>query len=220
MNINFVVAALSGLFAGSSACTMAVYPALLNRMTGSREDPKWVTVFFTLGLSGVYFLVYVVFGAFTSFLGLDFLDTAELWRGRLTLIGALFSWIMAWSTLRGGIRLPAVRILKIDAQGGYFGALFTGFVYGTMISPCNAAFLFTGILPALVSSSSVSEGILLLAVFSFAMGLPMLLLGWASGKAIESFSILKNNTRKLEVISAVFLVAVGFYFLYLFLLTL
>ena len=218
--INFVIAGLAGLFAGGSVCTLSVYPALLNRMTASKEDPKWVTVFFTLGLAGVYFLVYALFGALTSVLGVDFFDTAELWRGRLTLVGALVSWIMAWITLRGGIRLPTFKLLGGNAGRGYLGALTTGVIYGTMISPCNAAFLFTGIMPAIISSKSVFEGLLLLAVFSFMMGVPMMLLGWASGKAIKTFSLLKGNTRKIEIISAIFLIAVGIYFLYLFTLTL
>jgi len=77
--INFVIAGLAGLFAGGSVCTLSVYPALLNRMTASKEDPKWVTVFFTLGLAGVYFLVYALFGALTSLILQNYGAGASLW---------------------------------------------------------------------------------------------------------------------------------------------
>ena len=218
--LGLAVAIASGLLAGMSPCLVPVYPALLHRLTRSKEDPRLITVFFTVGLAGVYFLFYAVVGAAAAFLGMDFIESAETWRGRLTLLGALFSWFMAYVTLRGGINLPAIRLFKRESSGGYFGALATGFVYGSIISPCNAAFIVTGILPAIASSRNAFEGMLLLATFSDAMGLPILFLGWTAGTAMSLFKVLKENARRIELISALFLILAGAYFLFLFTLTL
>jgi len=220
MILDYLIAIASGLLAGVSPCSVPIYPALLNNLTRSREDPKWVTVFFTVGLAGVYFLVYSVLGLVMALAGAGLVETVETWRGRLTLVGALFSWLMAAATLHGGLRIPTIRLFKTEVSGGYAGALFSGFVYGSMVTPCNAPFIFTGILPALASSRSVFEGILLLLLFSVSLGAPFLFLGWVSGAAILTFKALERNARKLEVASAVFLILAGFYFLYLFALTL
>ena len=216
----YIIALVSGLFAGISPCVLPIYPALIHRLTRSKEDPKWVTVFFTLGLIGVYFTLYAIFGALTTMLGSGFLENALEWRGRLALFGAIACWLMAYATFRGGLKIPAIRLLNVEFSGGYFSALASGFVYGTFISPCNAPFMFTGILPALTSRSGIVPGLLMLAIFSIAMAAPLLLLGFASAKAMAVFGIVKKNIRKIEVISAVFLALAGFYFLYLFTLTL
>ena len=219
MNGDVLVAAASGLLAGTSACALPLYPALLNHLTRTREDPRWVSVFFTVGLAGAYFILYALFGFIAALLGFGVVDEIEVWRGRLILFGAVFSWLMAWQTLRGGVRIPTVRAVKGGAFDGYAGAIASGVVYGTVITPCNAPFLVTGILPALASSDGVISGVILLVVFSAAMGAPMLLLGWASGAALSTFTALNRNRKSLEAVSAAFLILVGAYFGYLFLLT-
>jgi cytochrome c-type biogenesis protein len=220
MNWDFIVALVSGLFAGGSACAMPLYPAMLNSITQNKENPRLSAIFFTLGLTGVYFLIYLLFGTLTAFLGIDFLEKAENMRGYLTIVGAFFAWFMAWRTIRGNTSGRIIKIINADIGGGYLGALASGFVYGTIITPCNASFLVTGIIPALSSKGTVFDGMMLLLAFSIAMGLPVLFLGWASGTALSAFEFFRRNSRKVELISAVFLILVGFYFMYLFLLRL
>ena len=48
------------------------------------------------------------------------------------------------------------------------------------------------------------------------MALPMLLIGLVSGKAFEVFALVNKNRKKIERISAIFLIAVGFYYLIMF----
>ena len=220
MRADLVISLLAGFFAGSSACAVPVYPALLNRLTASREDKRLVTVFFVIGIAGVYFIIYALLGLLLSLAGAETVLAAETWRGRMTLLGALFSWVMAYHTFKGGLKMPTLKLFKGDTGGGYTGALLSGAVYGTILSPCNTPFVITGILPAIATKASVFYGIALLASFSLAMGIPFLFLGWAYGSAMMAFDILRRNMRKLEIASAIFLVIAGFYFLFLFSLTL
>ena len=210
----------SGLLAGISPCTIPVYPILLSQLTSAKKDPRWVTVFFALGMGGVYILLYMFLGAAASLLGAETLEGILEFRGRLVLLGALVAWIMAYRMLRGVHSGRTIQFLDAKTGGGYLGALVTGFIYGTIISPCNAPFLVTGILPALSVSGTLFEGIILLAVFTFAMNLPLLALGFASSYALRGFSFIKKNNRRFEVFSALFLAVAGFYFMYLFTLTL
>ncbi|VVB54300.1 Cytochrome C biogenesis protein transmembrane region [uncultured archaeon] len=214
-----VVAAASGLFAGVSGCTLPLYPVLLNHLTRSKEDPRWVSLFFTLGLMSVYFVLYLILGATAAFFGLGLVEAVEEWRGNFLLFGALMVWFLAYRTVRGGIDLPTFGFIKDVKAGGYFGALLSGFAFGATVTPCSAPFLVTGILPALADSRSIAEGVVLLSVFSLTFGAPLLLLGWLSGAAIASFNALKKNRRTIEFASAAFLFVSGFYFLRLFLLT-
>ncbi|MFH1788806.1 MAG: cytochrome c biogenesis protein CcdA [Candidatus Altiarchaeota archaeon] len=212
MNSDFLVASVSGVLVGISACALPLYPVLLNHLTRSREDPRWVSLFFTAGLSGVYFILYALMGVLAAASGYGMVEAAEQFRGRLLVFGALFSWSMAAFTVLRGIRLPTIQILRGRAGSGYMGALLSGVFFGTVITPCNAPFLITGILPAIASRDGVITGMLLLGAFSFFMGAPVLLLGWASSIALRLFSFVGERRRSLEVLSAVFLVVVGFYF--------
>jgi len=219
MKPDLAVALTSGLLAGVSGCAIPVYPAMFSQMTMNKENPRLAALFFTMGLTGVYFLIYLVLGTLMSFLGLGFLEKAETFRGYLTIFAALFSWLMAWRMLNGGIRGSTVKLINAKTGSGYLGALASGVVYGSIITPCNAPFVVAGILQALASKGGVFGGVLLLTVFSAAMGAPMLLLGWASGTALSTFDLLRRNSRRIELASAFFLALTGFYFLYLFLLT-
>ncbi|MFH1126048.1 MAG: cytochrome c biogenesis protein CcdA, partial [Candidatus Altiarchaeota archaeon] len=155
MDLGFMVALISGFFAGVSACAIPLYPAMLYQLTQNREDPRIAALFFTLGMAGVYFLIYLSFGVLAAFLGWGFVESAEKLRGYLTIFAALFSWFMAWRTLRGVSGGRAIQLVKAETKAGYSGALISGFVYGSVITTCNAPFLVTGILPALASRGSV-----------------------------------------------------------------
>jgi cytochrome c-type biogenesis protein len=192
---------------------------MMNQITRTKENPRLASVFFTVGLAGVYFLIYVIMGALAAFFGMEFVNTAESWHGYFRLLGALFSWYMAWQTLRGGVHGTTVQLLKFRPKNGYLGALLAGFVYGTVLTPCNAPFVVAGIVQALSTQGTVLHGIMLLSVFSIAMATPLLLLGWISGAALSAFKIVEKNRRQLEIISALFLIAVGVYFMYLFFLS-
>jgi cytochrome c-type biogenesis protein len=220
MNISLMaVSLMSGLFAGVSSCALPLYPILLGQLVNGRDDKRLTAFFFALGLAGTYFSVYLLAGTLSVFLGEGFMEDVEGIRGFLLLAGGLFAWLLAWKTFRGGMGFGVVRMLGGDMKAGYLGSLFSGFVYGTMVTPCNAPFLFTGIMPALASKTSVLDGALMLLAFSFAMALPLLLLGFASGAAMNAFAVLNKNRRKLELLSALFLAATGVYFIRLFALT-
>lgn len=219
MNQGLLVALSSGLFAGTSACALPLYPVLLNHLTHERENPRWVSLFFSLGLAGTYFLVYAFAGSLSAVLGLGFFEAAEQWRGRLLLFAALYSWLMAWRTLSGGLTGKTLQLLKPVNSRGYSGVVASGAVYGAVITPCNTPFLLTGILPALASGGGTLNGIILLALFSAAMASPILLLGWASGTALSTFKLIREKRKLIEKTSALFLVLAGLYFMQLFLKT-
>jgi len=220
MNLNLLlISILSGLFAGISPCALAVYPVVLNQLVDSKDDKRLTAILFTIGLAGIYFTVYLLAGTLSLFFGTQFIEDIERIRSYLLILGALFAWLLAWKTLKGGLNFGAVKILKKDFMKGYVGSLLSGFIYGSIITPCNAVFLFTGILPALASKTSVLDGVLMLLAFTVSMSLPILFLGLASGMALSTFKALDQNRRKIEIISVLFLAGAGFYFLWLFTLT-
>ncbi|MFH1835555.1 MAG: cytochrome c biogenesis protein CcdA [Methanobacteriota archaeon] len=218
MSLDVLVVAGSGLLAGVSACALPLYPVLLNQMTKAREDPRLISIFFALGLAGTYFTMYAAAGAISTILGFEFIGQVELFRGRLYLLAAFLCWFMAGRTFIfkkfGGV----FQVVKKPSLKGYLGAVATGFAFGTVITPCNAGLLISGILPAIASASTVFQGLILLAIFSFTLSFPVLVLGFASGVAINTFSFLRKNQRFIEEVSAFFLILVGVYFASLYLL--
>ena len=212
MNPDFLVAIVSGILAGLSACALPLYPVMLNHLTRCREDPRWVAVFFTAGLCGIYFVLYAFMGFLAAFFGYGMVEAAEAFRGRLLIFGALAAWGLAVLSFTRGLPLPTISLFKKKEGSGYITALASGAVFGTIVTPCNAPFLITGILPAIASNDGVFSGLLLLGLFSFFMGAPILLLGLASSTALRVFRFVGERRRSLEVLSSVFLIAVGLYF--------
>ncbi|MBD3387974.1 MAG: hypothetical protein GF416_02900 [Candidatus Altiarchaeales archaeon] len=198
----------SGLLASVSACSLPVYPVLLNIMSKS-GDRRMSAVSFSLGLSFTYALFYVAVAFLVKSLGESVFDSFSTLYAVLYSLAAITCFGFAFQSLTG-FAFFTRSFGSPRHFAGVFGAFLTGVLFGTVLTPCNIPFMLAGLLPVLMSGSSVAEGLLLVFAFSFSLGFPVLLFGLFSGYAVESW--VKENILFIERLSAVFLVFVGFYF--------
>jgi cytochrome c biogenesis protein CcdA len=204
---------LSGFFAAFSPCNIAVYPVILNIVAAGREGRRSAAVAFTAGLALTFTVFYVAVGFILKLAGEAGSDVIGSLYGVFYAAAGLLTLLFALQSL-GLMAIPIPSFApKIGHRGGVFGAVLTGAVFATCMSSCNLGFLVTGILPVLLSKPTVLDGVLYMSAFSVSMSLPILALGILSGYALES--PLKRYARKVEVVSAVFLLAASAYFLYM-----
>ena len=91
---------------------------------------------------------------------------------------------------------------------GALGTYLVGAAFAFGWSPCVGPIL-GGILTVAASHDTVGQGMALLAVYSFGLGIPFFLAGWSIEWFFAGFSHLRRHFRKIEVGSGLVLVGVG-----------
>lgn len=167
------LALAGGVVTGLNPCCLALYPAAAGTCCAVRgERPAFSNAIgFVLGVS---------------------LATSALGVGAAVL-GTVLTNLSGWSAyviagvplllgmhILGWIRLPMPHALTTARRSGFLGAFLVGLVLWAVIAPCG-----TPVLAAMLSyaayEGSVAYGALLLFVYGFGAGLPVLVLGTAFG---------------------------------------
>jgi cytochrome c biogenesis protein CcdA len=204
---------LSGFFAAFSPCNVPLLPVILNILAAEPNNRARSAVAFSLGLMAAFTVFYVAVGfALKLFLGA--VDQMLGWFYVAAYAAAALICILFAMQSAGLLRFwTRTYSLKHNPRGGFFGSLLTGAFFATIASPCNTAFIMTGILPVLLSKATVLEGLFYMAAFSASMSVPVLLIGLLTGRAIDKW--LMRHARRIEQASALFLAAAAAYFIYL-----
>ena len=82
-----------------------------------------------------------------------------------------------------------------------------GFALGW--SPCIGPILAT-ILTVAASRDTAFQGVALLMIYSAGLAVPFLIAGWSIERFFQAFARIKHHFRKLEIVSGLMLVGVGF----------
>lgn len=205
------VALLGGLIAGFGPCVLPMLPAVFGYITGTvagetdaavaeGKTPRsahlralTLTAVFVLGMS----LVFATIGALAGALG------------RALLVGAWAYYAVAAICVALGLHMLGVIELRFDAlnrfvpttrpeRRGFLGALLFGMVFGLVASPCATPIL-AAIATIAAARGSVVEGAALLFVYGLGKGVPLLLLGLASG----SLTMMRSMSRATGVATKV-----------------
>jgi len=201
----FGIAFLGGIVAGFGPCVLPMLPAVFGYVTGQvAETPgisprtAWrrglaLSATFVLGMS----LLFASIGAAAAMLG------------RALFVGAWAYYVVAAICVVLGLQMMGVIQLPFDAlnrflpsrrpeRRGFVGALLFGILFGVVASPCSTPIL-AAIATIAATRGSVAQGALLLFVYGLGKGVPLLLLGLASG----SLSIMRSLSLATGVLTKV-----------------
>ncbi|MFH1137132.1 MAG: cytochrome c biogenesis protein CcdA [Pseudomonadota bacterium] len=195
-SISYSAAFVAGVLSFFSPCILPLIPAYFTFITGfsldrlTADDPRGIrgkvfvsTVSFVLGFS----LVFILLGASASFLGgliASYQDEVRIAGGLvLILLGAHLAGLTRFKFL------DVEKRLRLNKKPVHFlGTFLVGMAFGAGWSPCVGP-LLGGILIIAGSRERVSEGMLLLSIYSFGLALPFLAL------SLSIHSILKFLQR-------------------------
>jgi cytochrome c-type biogenesis protein len=183
----FGVALLGGLVAGFGPCILPMVPAVFGYITGTvagdeRETGSHaplralvLTAFFVLGMSAVFAVIGVAAGV---------LGHAIVF-GRWAYYAVAAVCVVIALQLLDVISIPLDRLnallpMKRPERRGLVGALLFGMLFGLVASPCSTPILAAIATLAAVGGDPVRGGALLF-VYGLGKGVPLLLLGVASG---------------------------------------
>ena len=161
----------------------------------------------SLGFVTGFTIVFIIFGATAATLG-SFLDSnrgllQKISGAIMVLFGLNFSGILRIGLLNGEKRFNA----RVDNLR-FIGSIIFGIVFGFGWSPCLGTFLGSALMLA-GNSETVTQGMLLLMVYSLGLAIPFVVSAAIFENVKGLFGWLKKNSRIINIISGILLIAAG-----------
>ncbi|HZJ02812.1 MAG TPA: cytochrome c biogenesis protein CcdA [Thermoleophilia bacterium] len=210
------IAFVGGLLAGFGPCVLPMMPAVFGYVTGSIAAPglgagRRPGYMQGLMLAGVF-----VLGMAAVFTGIGVI--AGL-LGRVILISGWAVYVVAFILVMlglhflGAVQLPVERLnrraLRRTGRSGFFGAFCLGALFALVASPCSTPVLAV-IATMAAAGRSPATGAFLLFVCGLGKGVPLLLIGLASG-SMRAMRPLSRATPILTKLGGVALIGVAAY---------
>ena len=188
-----VIALGAGLISFLSPCVLPLIPGYISYISGSslnelieKKNINLIPIIlFTVGFS----IVFIIFGAASTFLGQILLQNSFALRIVAGLVIIIFS-----LHIIGIINIKFLNYEKrIDTNisSNFFSPILIGMAFAFGWTPCIGPILGS-ILVLAATEESLSKGILLLSFYSFGLAIPFIL----SGYLIQKFLIFSKNFKK------------------------
>ena len=185
MTLGIVVAFVAGVLSFLSPCVLPLVPSYIGFLTGMtlpeigtrRRAALLHALLFVLGFS----LVFILLGATATALGRA-LGYYQVWLQRAGGVLIILFGLVCLGVLSARPLLSEHRMQLEQKPLGYLGSAVVGMAFAAGWTPCIGPVL-GGILGLAATSTDVTRGMLLLAVYSAGLALPFLL----AAIAVESF---------------------------------
>ena len=176
-----------------SPCVLPLIPGYISYISGSslnelieKKNVNLIPIIlFTVGFS----LVFIVFGAASTFLGQVLLQNSVELRVAAGLVIILFS-----LHIIGIINLKFLNYekrIQTNTNSHFYSPILIGMAFAFGWTPCIGPILGS-ILVLAATEESINKGVLLLTFYSFGLALPFIL----SGYLIQKFLIFSKNFKK------------------------
>ncbi|MFO0774482.1 MAG: cytochrome c biogenesis protein CcdA [Nitrospiraceae bacterium] len=215
--ISLFAAFSAGLLSFVSPCVLPLVPSYLSYITGlsveqladadTRTQNRWGIIVNSLIFIAGFSSVFIAFGASASYIGQALIVYQDYLRKLggliimvfgLYLLGLLnFSWLQMERRMHFRTR-PA----------GYLGSFLIGVAFAAGWTPCVGPVLGTILLYA-STTEALSQGILLLALYSLGLGLPLFLAALGIDRFLAYFKGVRNYMGVVSKVSGVLLITVG-----------
>jgi cytochrome c-type biogenesis protein len=207
----------AGLLSFISPCVLPLIPGYLSFVSGvsldemrdgtaasaSRRQVLITSLAFVLGFS----LVFIALGASATAIGRFLFDRLPL-LGKIAGVVIVIFGLHTMGVFRIGVLEREKRMHASRKPAGPFGAVLVGIAFAFGWTPCIGPIL-AGILAVAASRETVSEGVLLLAIYSAGLGIPFLLTSVAINRFFAVTSKIRKHYHTIELASGGLLVAIG-----------
>ena len=208
--IELMVAFGAGLISFLSPCVLPLIPGYISYISGSSLnellEKKNISlipiILFTLGFS----IVFVIFGAASTFLGQVFLQNSY----ELRILAGLVVVILSLHII-GVINLKFLNYekrIQTNVSKNFFSPILIGMAFAFGWTPCIGPILGS-ILVLASTEDSLGKGILLLSFYSFGLAIPFILSGYLMQKFLVFSKNFKKNVSKVSKIGGFILLITG-----------
>ena len=191
--VELFVAFGAGLLSFLSPCVLPLIPGYISYISGSslnellekKEINIIPLILFSLGFS----IVFILFGAASTFLGQIVLNNSNTLRIVAGLIIIFFS-LNIIGVLNFNF-LNYEKRINYTKKKGQIGSVLVGMAFGFGWTPCIGPILGSILLLA-STEESINRGILLLSFYSLGLAIPFVL----SGYLFQKFMVISKNIKK------------------------
>jgi len=191
--IELLVALSAGILSFLSPCVLPLIPGYISYISGSslnellekKEINIIPLILFSLGFS----IVFILFGAASTFLGQIVLNNSNTLRIVAGLIIIFFS-LNIIGVLNFNF-LNYEKRINYTKKKGQIGSVLVGMAFGFGWTPCIGPILGSILLLA-STEESINRGILLLSFYSLGLAIPFVL----SGYLFQKFMVISKNIKK------------------------
>jgi cytochrome c-type biogenesis protein len=209
--LGFIVAFTAGLLSFLSPCVLPLVPSYVGFITGMtlpevsgrRRTALIHALLFIAGFS----LVFVLLGASATALGRA-LNYYQVWLQRVGGVLIILFGLFCLGVFRVGLLTQERRLHLERKPVGYLGSVLVGIAFGAGWTPCIGPVL-GGILGLAATSSEVSRGMQLLAVYSAGLAIPFLIAAVAVESFLDWFQRFRRYLPWVMRLSGILLIVVG-----------
>tara|TARA_Y100000022_G_scaffold189594_1_gene189003 strand:+ start:2928 stop:3635 length:708 start_codon:yes stop_codon:yes gene_type:complete len=208
--IELLIAFGAGLISFLSPCVLPLIPGYISYVSGSSLNELLIKkninlipiILFTVGFS----IVFIIFGAASTFLGQIFLQNSY----ELRIIAGLIIVVLSLHII-GVINLKFLNYEKrvqTNINKGLFSPILIGMAFAFGWTPCIGPILGS-ILVLASTEDSLGRGILLLFFYSIGLAIPFILSGYLMQKFLIFSKNFKKNINKISKIGGIILLITG-----------
>jgi len=221
LSIGFIVSSFfAGLLTFLAPCTLPLVPAYLGFISGvdqkELKNPETAKVaqrkIFRNGLAFIlgFSSIFILFGVLAGFAGTA-LAPYRIWLTRIggvlvILFGLFMLGFFRLSFFQTDKRIPIPSWLTLGKPSSSF---FIGGTFALGWTPCVGPILGSILLLAGTSGTALTGG-LMLAVFSFGLAIPFLVIAFAFSKATIYIEKISKYLKWVSVVGGIFLIVLGF----------
>lgn len=217
-DVTLLAAFAAGFLSFVSPCVLPLIPGYISFVSGVSLDEmraenqaaaasRWQVFATSLAFVVGFSIVFIALGASATAIGKFLFARLPL----LSKIAGVILIIFGLHTM-GLFRLAFLETEKrVHSQrkpAGAIGAVLVGIAFAFGWTPCIGPIL-GGILAIAGSKNTISEGVLLLAVYSLGLGIPFLITSLAINQFFNAVRRIRRYYHAIEVTSGVLLVAIG-----------
>ena len=200
----------AGLISFLSPCVLPLIPGYISYITGSslnelidKKNVSLIPIFlFTVGFS----IVFIIFGAASTFLGQVFLENSY----ELRIAAGLIIIILSLHIL-GLINIKFLNYekrIQTNKNNNFYSPILIGMAFAFGWTPCIGPILGS-ILALAATEESVNKGISLLILYSLGLALPFILSGYLIQKFLVFSKNFKKNINLISKIGGIILLITG-----------
>ena len=209
--LSFMVAFVAGLLSFLSPCVLPLVPSYVGFITGMtlpevsgrRRAALLHALLFVAGFS----LVFVLLGASATALGRA-LNYYQVWLQRVGGVLIIIFGFLCLGVFQVGLLNQERRVHLEHKPVGYLGSALVGVAFGAGWTPCIGPVL-GAILGLAATTSDVTRGMQLLAVYSAGLALPFLIAAVAVESFLDWFQGFRRYLPWVMRLSGLILIVVG-----------
>lgn len=212
--ITYFMTFVEGILTFISPCILPMLPIYFVYLSGTTSEDGGAAstrnnklLFNSIGFVIGFTIIFVVLGATVTSLGRFFSDHRELLQKISGIVMVLFGLNFA-GIFKIGFLNSEKRFHFEFEKLGFFSSIIFGMAFGFGWTPCLGAFLGSAL--ALASNSrTMTEGMLLLLLYSIGLGIPFILTSIIFEKAKEAFKLIQKYNRVISIVSGILLITAG-----------